>query len=203
MMRSFADAVIASHGVTLRPLTEADVPWIAVACSDAQTQKWLPLPRPYTDDSARSFVCEMAPQALASGVGLERAIEVDGQFVGVIGLKSTDWVTGTTEAGYWLGPWARGRGITARALTTITDWALDTQGINRVEVHVATGNAASLATARKAMFIEEGTLRQAGHTHGGLVDLVMFSRLADDPRPQADGTVTTSISTSSVGTPAR
>ena len=89
-----------------------------------------------------------------------------------------------TEAGYWLGPWARGRGIAARALDAITDWALDSQGIERVEVLVATGNAASLATARKAKFIEEGTLRRAGYTHDGKVDLVILSRLAHDPRPR-------------------
>ncbi|GAB2485278.1 GNAT family N-acetyltransferase [Luteococcus sediminum] len=185
-MSSFADEVIESYGVVLRPLTEADVPTIAIACSDPQTQKWLPLPQPYTQDSARFFALEIATQELASGTALERAIEVDGQFAGVIGLKNTDWTAAKTEAGYWLGPWARGRGITARALSAITDWALDTQGIGRVEVLVATGNTASLVTARKAGFIEEGTLRRAGYVHDGKVDLVILSRLADDPRPISD-----------------
>lgn len=183
-MLSFADEVIESHGVRLRPLTEADVPSIAIACSDPLTQEWLPLPQPYTEDSARVFALEVAPQELASGTGLERAIEVDGQFVGVIGLKNTDWAAAKAEAGYWLGPWARGHGIMARALSAITDWALDTQGIGRIEVLVATGNAGSLATARKAGFVEEGTLRRAGYTHAGKVDLVILSRLTDDPRPQ-------------------
>ena len=183
-MPSFADEVIKSHGVVLRPLTEADVPAIAIACSDAQTQQWLPLPRPYTEDAARSYALEVAPAALASGRALERAIELNGEFAGVIGLKNTDWAVAKTEAGYWLGPWARGRGIAARALDAITDWALDSQGIERVEVLVATGNAASLATARKAKFIEEGTLLRAGYTHDGKVDLVILSRLAHDPRPR-------------------
>jgi RimJ/RimL family protein N-acetyltransferase len=53
-----------------------------------------------------------------------------------------------------------------------------------VEVLVATGNAASLATARKARFIQEGTLRRAGYVHDGKADLIIFSRLDDDPRPQ-------------------
>ena len=129
------------------------MPAIAIACSDAQTQQWLPLPRPYTEDAARSYALEVAPAALASGRALERAIELNGEFAGVIGLKNTDW-------------------------------ALDSQGIERVEVLVATGNAASLATARKAKFIEEGTLRRAGYTHDGKVDLVILSRLAHDPRPR-------------------
>lgn len=183
-MHAFADEVITAHGVRLRPLSGADVPAIASACSDELTQRWLPLPRPYTEDSARAFALEVAPQALTSGDGLERAIEVDGAFAGVIGLKGTDWVAGTTEAGYWLGPWARGRGLTARALAAITDWALDTQGIGRVEVRVATDNAASIATAERALFVREGVLRRAGITHDGPVDLVVFSRLGSDLRPR-------------------
>lgn len=183
-MPSFSDEVIDAHGVVLRPLREDDVPAIALACSDPLTQRWLPLPRPYTEDSARVFALEVAPQELATGRAIERAIEVDGEFAGVIGLKNTDWAARSTEAGYWLGPWARGRGVTARALAAITDWALDAQGIDRVEVRVATGNAASLATARKALFVEEGILRRASYTHDGKVDLVVLSRLTDDPRPQ-------------------
>lgn len=183
-MRTFADEVITAHGVRLRPLSEADVPAIASACADELTQQWLPLPRPYTQESARVFALELAPHALASGEGLERAIEVDGTFAGVIGLKGTDWVAGTTQAGYWLGPWARGQGLTARALAAITDWALDTQGIGRVEVRVAPLNVASIATAERALFVREGVLRRAGFTHDGPVDLVVFSRLGSDVRPQ-------------------
>ena len=185
-MPSFADEVIESYGVVLRPLTDADVPSIAVACSDPQTQKWLPLPRPYTEESARFFALEIAPQELASGTALERAIEVDGQFVGVIGLKNTDWDVAKTEAGYWLGPWARGRGITARALAAITDWALDSQGIGRVEVLVATGNAASLATARKARFIQEGTLRRAGYVMTARPISSSSAGLTTIPDPSSD-----------------
>ena len=53
-----------------------------------------------------------------------------------------------------------------------------------VPVTILVGNAASLATAREAKFIEEGTLRRAGYTHDGKVDLVILSRLAHDPRPR-------------------
>ncbi len=182
-MPTLQDAVIDSHGVRLRPLTEADVPLIAEACADPASQYWLPILRPYTLDSAREFALELAPHSHASGDGIERGVEVDGEFVGVVGLKKTDWRVGRTEAGYWVAPWARGRGIAAKALCAITDWALDTQGMRRVEIHVATGNAASLATAERAMFTREGTLRHANVIDGEPVDMVLFSRLTADPRP--------------------
>lgn len=183
---TFDDAVIEGYGVRLRPLREGDVPLIAVACSDEVTQRWLPLPQPYNEDSARVFALQIASDELASGAGIERAIEVDGQFMGVIGLKGTDWHALKTEAGYWLGPWARGNGLAARALCAISDWALDTQGLQRVEVLVAIENAASLRTARRALFVVEGTLRRAGYVHEGPVDLVILSRLVNDPRPSLE-----------------
>lgn len=182
-MNRFDDATIIAHGVRLRPFDEADIPLIAGACSHPSTQRWIPLPNPYTTETAREFAFTIAPQNLSTGFGLDRAIEVDGEFAGVIGLGRTRWPARTTEAGYWLGPWARGRGIAARALTALTDWVLDTHDIGRVEVIVATGNAASLATARKAGFIHEGTMRRAQYLDDGPTDLALFSRLFDDPRP--------------------
>lgn len=183
-MLTFRDQDIAGYGVSLRSLRLSDVPAIAEACSDDVSQRWLAIPFPYTESTAREFVTGIAAQDLAAGTGIHRAIEVAGQFMGVIGLQRTSWAAASTEAGYWLGPWARGRGIAARALSSITAWALDGQGIGRVEVQVAAGNAASLATARRALFVEEGTRRRAAVLASGPVDHVVFSRLYDDPRPQ-------------------
>ncbi|WP_420176158.1 GNAT family N-acetyltransferase [Luteococcus sp. OSA5] len=183
-MQQLTDQTIqAGDGLLLRPLGAGDIPLVARACQDPLTQQWLPLPRPYTEQAARDFVETIASQQLASGNGIERAIERSGEFVGVIGAKKTDWAARKTEVGYWLAPWARGKGVMTRALCAMTDWLLGTQQITRVEVHVAPGNAASLAVARRAGFVREGIMRRAGHTHDGTTDLVLFSRLADDPRP--------------------
>ncbi|ROR55091.1 RimJ/RimL family protein N-acetyltransferase [Luteococcus japonicus] len=179
----FEDAVLRDGDLLLDALTVLDAPRIAEACNDPQTQRWLPLPTPYSHDDALFYVNQMAHHSLDSGDGIERAIRLDGDFVGVIGLKETSRAAAKTEAGYWLAPWGRGQGVMTRALRLLTDWALDTQGIGRVEAHVAPENGASLGVARRAGFIEEGLMRRAGFTHAGPTDLVLFSRLADDPRP--------------------
>lgn len=183
-MPAFRDQDFDGYGVRLRALRAGDVPDIAAACVDDECQRWLMLPYPYTEDTAREFVGVVAAQDLTSGSGIHRAIEVDGVFMGVVGLQNTNWAAASTEAGYWLGPWARGRGIAARALSSITAWALDSQGMGRVEVRVAPDNLASLGAARRSLFVEEGTLRRAGVTTAGPTDLVVLSRLYDDPRPQ-------------------
>lgn len=182
-LHRFENSTLRDGNLLLDALRDRDAPRIAEACNDPQTQLWLPLPHPYTPDDALFFINQMARASFESGDGIERAIRLDGQFVGAIGLKRTDRAAAKTEAGYWLAPWGRGRGVMTRALCLLTDWALDSQGIGRVEVHVAPGNDASLAVARRAGFVEEGIMRRAGFTHAGPTDLVLFSRLASDPRP--------------------
>lgn len=179
-MPTFADETIHLDRGRLRPLAERDLGDITAACNDDDLRAWLPLPIPYTDDDARAFVYDYAPSQLTSGAGIERALESEGRLCGVIGLNTTNWSVGVTEAGYWLAPWGRGKGLMTTALMAMTDYAF-AQGLQRVEAHVATGNLASLGVALRAGYRIEGTKRRAGRTHGGLVDLLLLSRLHDDP----------------------
>lgn len=137
--------------------------------------EWLPLPRPYLHEHAVEWISHhIAPPAFP------RAIDVDGSFAGVIDLKKTDWRAGTTEIGYWLHPAFRGRGVMASSVRLLGDWALADQGMQRVEIRVATGNLASQRVARAAGYVQEGTLRNAGFLHDGRVDLIVFSRIRTD-----------------------
>lgn len=179
-MRQFSDDVIQLDRGRLRPLRESDLADLTAACNDDAIRAWLPLPVPYTKDDARAFAFDFAPRQLSSGAGIERALESEGRFCGMIGLKTTSWAVGSTEAGYWLAPWARGRGLMTTALVAMTDLAF-AHGLHRVEVRVATGNLASLGVALRASCRIEGTLRQAGRTHDGAVDLIVLSRLDTDP----------------------
>ena len=179
-MRQFSDDTLTFDRGRLRPLRDIDLNDVKAACNDDAIRAWLPLPIPYTDDDARDFVLEHAPKQLASGAGLERAIESEGRLCGLIGLQNTSWAVGSTEAGYWVAPWGRRRGLASTALRTMTEFAF-AQGLQRVEVRVATKNFASLNVALRAGFQIEGTLRRAGLTHDGPVDLLVLSRLASDP----------------------
>ena len=176
----FPDEVIQLDRGRLRRLELRDLADIRAARNDDAIRAWLPLPIPYTDDDARSFVVDHAPRHQQRGDGIERAVESDGRLCGVVGLRATDWTIGKTEAGYWMAPWGRGRGLMTTALRALTDFAFD-HGMQRVEVQVATGNLASLGVALRAGFRIEGTLRRARRTHDGLVDVLVLSRLDDDP----------------------
>ena len=176
----FPEARIAGEGVVLRPLVEADVDEVAIAGADPLTQQWLPLPRPYTVETARGFVHEFAPAQRESGRGIVFAVEVEGHLGGAIDLKKTDRRAGTTEIGYWVAPWARGRGVAGRATRALAEWALRDQGLERVEIRAASGNVASQRVAEVAGFVREGVLRNAGFVHGGRVDLVVYGLVRAD-----------------------
>jgi RimJ/RimL family protein N-acetyltransferase len=108
-------------------------------------------------------------------------VEADGCLVASIDLKRTDWAAGVTEIGYWTtSPFARGTGVMTEATQTLARWVLELIGFARVELRIATGNAASIRVAEKAGFGREGVARSAGYFHAGRVDLVIYSLIRAD-----------------------
>lgn len=121
------------------------------------------------------------PNGQRHGVSVHLAIadrETD-TLVGFLGLFRVDATHDTCEVGYALRRTVRGRGHATEALELASGWALDDCGLHRIELRTLTGNVASMRVAEKAGFRREGIQRGAG----GHQDLVMFSRLATDARP--------------------
>jgi RimJ/RimL family protein N-acetyltransferase len=148
-------------------LAPGDEEPIAQACSDPEIARWTQVPQPYTLDDAREF--------LASRAGEDHvwAIDVEG-LAGVIGLRETHATMPgpTTEVGYWVAPWARGRGVATAALIAVRD-ACERSGYQRINWEALSGNEASLRVAVKAGFTIEGNRRQALVQRGRLVDCVV------------------------------
>jgi RimJ/RimL family protein N-acetyltransferase len=80
--------------------------------------------------------------------------------------RRTDWAAGVTEIGYWAATEARGHGYLTEATEALARWTLAEVGLHRVELRIATGNAASRRVAQKAGFRAEGVARSAGYVHG-------------------------------------
>jgi precorrin-6Y C5,15-methyltransferase (decarboxylating) len=178
--RRFRETTLTSGELTLRPFTEADTDDVTLACQDPQTLRWLPLPRPYTRADAQWFIGTFGPRQRESGAGIVFAIEAAGRLVGAIDFKDVDWVTKVARVGYWVAPWARGRGVASQATRALCEWAFREYAFERVELLAATGNAASQRAAQTAGFVREGVARNAGILHDARVDMVLYSLVPED-----------------------
>lgn len=162
--------------VRLRPFADADAPAVARACADAETARFIPdVPSPYTAAHANAYIAETRKPGAER---LARAIVDDrsGDVVGSIDVR----VAERGSIGYWVAPWARGRGVATRALALLARWAVREGGVERLELTTHPDNVASQRVAEKAGFVREGVLRAYIRFADGRRDSVMFSLLPSD-----------------------
>jgi RimJ/RimL family protein N-acetyltransferase len=159
--------------LVLRPWMDEDVPALVDACNDPEIVQWLPaIPSPYTSEHALAYVRgEVRPEERTF------AITLHGEVVGSIGLTlNSHEYRGTI--GYWVAATARNQGVCARALRTLSRWALDDLALQRLELITDPDNVASQRCAEKVGFRREGVLRaHLRHPNGRIRDSVMFSLL--------------------------
>jgi RimJ/RimL family protein N-acetyltransferase len=111
----------------------------------------------------------------------------DDAFLGAVGIACLEAEHRRAEAGYWLVPEARGRGLAARALKLLTDWAFGPPlKLVRVGLSIDVGNVASQRTAERAGFAREGVLRSFAEVKGRRWDVAIYSRLAPAHRSPSE-----------------
>ena len=173
--------VLRTARLVLRPPRQDDVDDVFRSSQDPESQRWLPIPSPYTRDDAVAFIAQRIAER-AEGRGLLCVVEADGRLVGSAGLHFPQSLLGP-GVGYSIAPWARGRGYAAEAARALAEWAL-ARGEHRVHLLADVANLPSQQVARRAGFVEEGRMRAClpyrDRPHG---DAVLFSRLPTDPPP--------------------
>jgi RimJ/RimL family protein N-acetyltransferase len=171
---------INGNGVRLRALRPDDVDDLVAGYADPMVQRFVP--HPFTRDFAEGFVHRRAPEMFTEG-GAFYAIADTGtdRLLGAIGVDRPVPSRQQAELGYWVGPWARRRGVAVAALTTMTDHLFGT-GIQRLELLTHWENAAGQRVALAAGYQREGVRRGAiASRDGGRDELLAYARLATDP----------------------
>lgn len=174
---------IDAEAVRLRLPREADADEIAAACADPSSQRFLhQLPSPYTRTDALWWITNGAPAARAAGgAAFVIADAATDHVVGGVGINRVVGERHQGEVGYWVAPWARGRGVARTATLALTEWAFR-QGFARLELHTEPENTASQRVALAAGYRYEGLRRSAGVGRAGSRhDLIAWTRLPDDP----------------------
>jgi RimJ/RimL family protein N-acetyltransferase len=171
------------EGVSLRGWRPDDADAVYRACQAADIQRWTTVPRPYLREHADGFVGAFAAEQWANHAAARFAVMQADAVVGSCGLVHVDAAELVAEVGYWVAPWARGRGVGASALPLLSAWALDAGGLQRLEALIEPANAASCAVATASGFALEGVLRSKVVVSGERRDIAMYARLGA-PRTQ-------------------
>lgn len=127
--------------------------------------------RQYIKDARRLYENK---EAMSAGIWLT------GELVGAIGVVGYEWHNRIMEIGYWLSADRQGKGIITRAVSAMVDDAFNNLGMNRIEIHCATGNVGSRAIPERLGFKQDGVMREAGLINGQFVDKVIYSMLASE-----------------------
>ena len=178
----FPGEELSTERLRLRAYTEADADDHFLMMDHDLIRQWTNAPVPYTREHAVEWCRREANDARTDGTGINWAV-VDrdsGKFLGAAGLNHTNWEARVTDVFALGSPWAVGHGYAQEALREICRWVLVEQRFHRLQITAAVGNRRSRRVAEACGFVREGVLRNAGYTHGGQVDLVMYGLVRDD-----------------------
>jgi len=157
-----------------------DLDDMVLACRDQQTWTWTTVPQPYEIEHAEAYI----NRAVGTPVDGETrwAIEVDGRFSGNIGAMLDG--TGRADVGYFVAPWARGRGVGSLALWLVCDWSFREGGCEVVTWNALVGNVPSRRMVEKVGFhVHADVARRMVLQRGQRVDVWTADLLADDLVP--------------------
>jgi [ribosomal protein S5]-alanine N-acetyltransferase len=172
--------VLSVRELILRPWARADAPEIVRAYADDEIHRWharsmsLEQAQAWVDFERSRWECEQ---------GGSWAITRDTTVLGRVGIGGVSLDEARAGVTYWVLPEARGRGVAARALAAVAEWAFDDIGFHRMELDHSTTNPASCRVATRAGFVAEGIARARALHLDGWHDMHSHGLLAADPRP--------------------
>lgn len=149
------DPPLSDGRVRLRPWAVEDAPALVAAWHDAEIRRWTGVP-PQTDEAAARRWIEGDARRRAHGLALDLVIDVDGEAVGEVGLAEIDPSGRSAEAGWWVAPGHRGRGLATGAARLVSWWAVTELCVDCVVARCHPGNPASAGVARGAGFVRGG-----------------------------------------------
>jgi len=165
--------------ITLRLTTLDDVPTFFdfVERNRASLGLWLGWVERVQDmDGARAFI-ERYVRRWEHNAGLMVNIWCGEALAGNAVYRVIDTHNHLVEIGYALDEAFRGRGLATTVTRRLMDYAFDSLGMNRVEIHCAADNLASRAIPERLGFKHEGTAREAALVRGHYVDVEQYGML--------------------------
>ncbi|WP_374355864.1 GNAT family N-acetyltransferase [Chitinimonas sp.] len=171
--------MIQSQRITLRHVTEADLPILERSACDPVARGEHTSIRMVSPQRVRARFAEDG----FSSEDHERLLICDesGSVIGdVVHFKAKRY-SDTREVGWSIfDPAKRGQGYASEAVNALIDYLFRALPINRVECNTAPDNLPSLRMAEKCGFVREGVLRGYMFANGAYIDSVVLSVLRSE-----------------------
>ena len=168
--------------VLLRRHRLDDLDDMVLACRDELTWTWTTVPNPYEPEHAEAYINRTVGTSIDGET--RWAIEVDGRFSGNIGVMLDG--AGRADVGYFVAPWARGRGVGSLALWLVCDWAFREGGCEVVTWNALVGNVPSRRMVEKVGFhVHRDAFRRYVVQRGERADAWTADLLPEDLVPLA------------------
>jgi RimJ/RimL family protein N-acetyltransferase/8-oxo-dGTP pyrophosphatase MutT (NUDIX family) len=166
--------------VVLRPWRDADIE-AAVAGHDDEIAHWFGFSGPPSYEDHKRAVDNWRRRYAEDRSRVSFVVEHDGEVVGSVEIRDRGNRTGSLSWTLYAGH--RGQGYATRAVRLLTEYAVDTLGLARVEAEVEPGNIRSMRVATRAGMRREGTKRvpPGSGDRPETTEYALFARLADDP----------------------
>ena len=173
--------VLTDGVVTLRAHTPDDVDAMLEMATDPVMVEWTAIPTPHTREMSEDFALGIIPRGWDEGTNRIWAIEAHGRFAGNVDIRQSP----IADIGFALHPWARGKGLMARAVRLAVDWAFTEGGVEIVHWRSHVSNEASLRVAHATGFTLHGTTPGLLLERGKVIDAWTGSiRFGDAPLPR-------------------
>lgn len=158
----------------LREFVQDDIQSIVKHASNFNVSRYLTskFPYPYKKEDAEWWI------NVGSKIGLHKAIDLDGECIGGIGITfGQDEHQYTSLIGYWLGESHWGKGIATKALSIMTDEAFSQSGIKRLYAPVYSPNKASMRVLEKCGYVLEGVFIKSVYKNDSFMDEHIYAKL--------------------------
>jgi len=177
-MNPFEPITIPTTRLTLRFLTEADLPAVYEIFSHPEVMRYWSYPA-WTDHSQAQQWLTNNQEGYRTGNALQVAIERrdDHQLVGTCTLFQFHVASRRAEIGYALGRPYWGLGYMQEALRALLQYAFQTLDLNRLEADIDPRNLASAHVLERLGFLKEGHLRDRWIVNNEVSDTALYGLL--------------------------
>ena len=169
---------LADGDIRLEPLDARHAAALDALARDEDVVRFTRVPDPVPDGFGELWVERyIRGREDASNAGFAIVDSDTRDFLGFVALVKLDLETQEAEAGYIVSSRARGRGVATDALRLLTSWAFAELPLERIELLIGVGNAASEVVARRCGYTREGVLRWTYLKPGLRCDTIVYSML--------------------------